>query len=84
MAGVLMTLQGYQIYVYGYTDDIGPEQYNQKLSERRAAAVRDYLVQSGVDPKIIATKGYGEGRSARNGRERPGARQEPPRGNRHR
>ena len=60
MAGVLMTLQGYQIYVYGFTDNIGTEEYNQKLSERRAAAVRDYLVQSGVDPKIIATKGYGE------------------------
>ncbi len=60
MAGVLMTLQGYQIYVYGFTDDIGTEQYNQKLSERRAAAVRDYLVQSGVDPKIFATKGYGK------------------------
>jgi outer membrane protein OmpA-like peptidoglycan-associated protein len=60
MAGVLMTLEGYQIYVYGYTDDIGAAQHNQKLSERRAAAVRDYLVQSGVDPKIIGTKGYGE------------------------
>jgi outer membrane protein OmpA-like peptidoglycan-associated protein len=60
MAGVLMTLQGYQMYVYGFTDNIGPEEYNQKLSERRAAAVRDYLVQSGVDPKIVATKGYGQ------------------------
>jgi outer membrane protein OmpA-like peptidoglycan-associated protein len=60
MAGVLMTLQGYQMYVYGFTDNIGTEEYNQKLSERRAAAVRDYLVQSGVDPKIVATKGYGQ------------------------
>jgi len=60
VAGVLMTLQGYGIYVYGYTDNIGTEQYNQKLSERRAAAVRDYLVQAGVDPKMIYAKGYGE------------------------
>lgn len=60
MAGVLMTLQGYHIYVYGFTDNIGTEQYNQKLSERRAAAVRDYLVNAGVDSKIIDTKGYGE------------------------
>ena len=67
MAGVLMTLQGYQIYVYGYTDNIGTEEYNQKLSERRAAAVRDYLVQSGVDPKIIATKGYGQSDPLENG-----------------
>jgi outer membrane protein OmpA-like peptidoglycan-associated protein len=67
MAGVLMTLQGYQLYVYGYTDNIGTEEYNQKLSERRAAAVRDYLVQSGVDPKIIATKGYGQSDPLENG-----------------
>jgi len=67
MAGVLMTLQGYQIYVYGYTDNIGTEQYNQKLSERRAATVRDYLVQSGVDPKIIAAKGYGQSDPLQNG-----------------
>ena len=68
MAGVLMTLQGYQIYVYGYTDDVGTEEYNQKLSERRAAAVRDYLVQSGVDSKVIATKGYGESDPLENGK----------------
>jgi outer membrane protein OmpA-like peptidoglycan-associated protein len=67
MAGVLMTLQGYQIYVYGYTDNIGTEEYNQKLSESRAAAVRDYLVQSGVDLKIIATKGYGQSDPLENG-----------------
>ena len=67
MAGVLMTLQGYQIYVYGYTDNVGAEEYNQKLSERRAAAVRDYLVQSGVDPKIIEAKGYGKSDPLENG-----------------
>jgi outer membrane protein OmpA-like peptidoglycan-associated protein len=67
MAGVLMTLQGYQMYVYGFTDNIGTEEYNQKLSERRAAAVHDYLVQSGVDPKIIATKGYGKSDPLENG-----------------
>jgi len=60
MAGVLMTLQGYHVYIYGYTDDVGTAQYNQKLSERRAEAVRDYLVQSGVDPNIMDTKGYGK------------------------
>jgi outer membrane protein OmpA-like peptidoglycan-associated protein len=67
MAGVLMTLQGYQIYVYGFTDNVGTEEYNQKLSERRAAAVRDYLVQSGVDPKIIDAKGYGQSDPLENG-----------------
>ena len=60
IAGVLMSVQGYAISVYGYTDDIGTADYNLKLSERRAQAVRDYLVESGVDPKIITSKGYGK------------------------
>ena len=60
VAGVLMTLKGYSIYVYGYTDDVGTQEYNVKLSERRAQAVRDYLVHAGLDPGIIITKGFGK------------------------
>jgi outer membrane protein OmpA-like peptidoglycan-associated protein len=60
IAGVLITLKGYSIYVYGYTDDIGTQEYNLKLSERRAQAVRDYLVKAGLDPSIISTKGFGK------------------------
>ncbi len=60
IAGILSTLKGYQIYVYGYTDDIGTREYNLKLSERRAKAVYDYLVQNGLDPNIMTTKGFGE------------------------
>ncbi len=60
IAGVLMSVEGYSISVYGYTDDIGTADYNLKLSGRRAQAVRDYLVESGVDPKIITSKGYGK------------------------
>jgi len=56
----LLSVQGYAISVYGYTDDVGTAEYNLKLSERRAQAVRDDLVQSGIDPKIITTKGYGK------------------------
>lgn len=60
VAGVLMSVEGYSIHIFGYTDDVGTQDYNLKLSERRAQAVRDYLVQSGLDPKIITTKGYGK------------------------
>ena len=60
IAGVLSTLKGYQIYVYGYTDDIGTKEYNLELSDRRAKAVRDYLVENGLNPNIMATKGYGK------------------------
>src|SRR5437879_5746439 len=60
IAGVLMTLKGYSIYVYGYTDDIGTQEYNLKLSGRRAQAVRDSLVQAGINPGLISTKGFGK------------------------
>ena len=60
IAGVLLSSYGFRIHVYGHTDDIGTEQYNQKLSERRAKAVRDYLVEAGVDPEQMTTKGFGK------------------------
>jgi outer membrane protein OmpA-like peptidoglycan-associated protein len=60
IAGVLMTLKGYSIYVYGYTDDVGSQDYNLKLSSRRAQAVRDSLVQAGINPGLITTKGFGK------------------------
>ncbi len=60
IAGILSTLKGYSIAVYGYTDDIGTQEYNLGLSERRARAVRDYLVKAGINPKIITAKGFGK------------------------
>jgi outer membrane protein OmpA-like peptidoglycan-associated protein len=60
IAGILMTLKGYSISVYGYTDDIGTQTYNLQLSQRRAEAVRDFLVQAGISPAIMTTKGFGK------------------------
>jgi outer membrane protein OmpA-like peptidoglycan-associated protein len=60
IASVLMTLKGYSIYVYGYTDDSGTKDYNLKLSGRRARAVRDSLVQAGIGSSLISTKGFGK------------------------
>ena len=48
------------IQVDGYTDSTGPESYNQTLSERRAAAVKDDMVGLGVNPDLINTTGHGE------------------------
>ncbi len=48
------------INVYGHTDRIGSAQYNQKLSERRANAVKAYLVSKGVATSRIETYGYGK------------------------
>jgi outer membrane protein OmpA-like peptidoglycan-associated protein len=60
IAGILMTLKGYTIAVYGYTDDIGSQTYNLQLSQRRAEAVRDFLMQTGISPTIMSTKGFGK------------------------
>lgn len=46
--------------VTGHTDDRGKDAYNQKLSERRAAAVKAYLVKKGVAAERITAKGYGK------------------------
>jgi outer membrane protein OmpA-like peptidoglycan-associated protein len=60
VAGILLVSKGYGLSVYGYTDDVGSADYNQKLSERRADSVRAYLVQSGLDSALINTKGFGK------------------------
>lgn len=60
IAGILLTSKGYSIKVHGHTDDVGSDAYNQELSERRAQAVRDYLVEAGIGSEIITTKGYGK------------------------
>ena len=60
IAGILLTSKGYQITVYGHTDDVGSDAYNLELSARRARTVRNYLVEAGVSPEIITTKGYGK------------------------
>jgi hypothetical protein len=46
--------------VEGYTDNIGSDEYNQKLSQQRADAVRDFLVVQGVQAGNITSTGYGK------------------------
>ncbi|MGG5887774.1 OmpA family protein [Falsiroseomonas sp. HC035] len=54
-------LAGYRFRVEGHTDTVGPEAMNQALSERRAAAVRDFLMQRhGVAAQRIEAAGLGE------------------------
>jgi len=62
IAGIILTSKDYSISVNGHTDDVGSEEYNQKLSERRAQAVRDYLVKAGLSPDILSVKGEGKSR----------------------
>jgi outer membrane protein OmpA-like peptidoglycan-associated protein len=61
---VVATMNGYPdielIEVQGHTDERGDDNYNLDLSRRRAAAVVAYLVEHGVDPKRLTSRGYGE------------------------
>jgi OOP family OmpA-OmpF porin len=51
----------HQVSIEGHTDSIGTDKYNQALSERRAAAVKEYLVKAGVaNDQQVKTVGYGE------------------------
>jgi outer membrane protein OmpA-like peptidoglycan-associated protein len=59
VAGILIAYPGLNIEVGGYTDNVGGDAMNQKLSENRAGAVRDYLVQQGVTTNSVTSKGYG-------------------------
>src|SRR5690606_5614131 len=48
------------IELSSHTDARGDNDYNQKLSQRRAEAAVTYLIESGIDPARITAKGYGE------------------------
>jgi outer membrane protein OmpA-like peptidoglycan-associated protein len=57
------TLRRYEqtyVDVYGHTDSVGSDAYNQTLSERRAGAVASYLTTRGVQSARLATRGFGE------------------------
>jgi outer membrane protein OmpA-like peptidoglycan-associated protein len=59
VAGILLAYPGLNIAVGGYTDNIGGDEMNQKLSENRATSVRDYLVQQGVTANSVSATGFG-------------------------
>jgi OmpA-OmpF porin, OOP family len=48
------------IQIESHTDNFGSDEYNQTLSEKRAQACADYLVEKGIDSGRLTTKGYGE------------------------
>jgi outer membrane protein OmpA-like peptidoglycan-associated protein len=62
IAGVLIATagHGYAIQVFGHTDDVGSDEYNAGLSERRAQAVMGYLIEAGVSEDILTMKGMGK------------------------
>ncbi len=60
VAGIVLTYPGLNLEVEGHTDGIGAADYNQDLSERRASAVRAFLIQEGISTGSIGARGYGK------------------------
>jgi outer membrane protein OmpA-like peptidoglycan-associated protein len=60
VSGVILGHPGLKLEVEGHTDNVGGEEYNQRLSEQRAAAVRDYLVKENIPAASVTVKGFGK------------------------
>jgi outer membrane protein OmpA-like peptidoglycan-associated protein len=60
VAGILEAYPGLKVQVEGYTDSVGSDELNQKLSENRANAVMNFLVGQGVQQANITAHGYGK------------------------
>jgi outer membrane protein OmpA-like peptidoglycan-associated protein len=60
VAGILQSYPGLKVQVEGYTDSVGSDDYNQKLSENRAAAVKDFLASQGVSQNSMTSAGFGK------------------------
>ncbi|MGC2197480.1 MAG: OmpA family protein [Terriglobales bacterium] len=60
VSGIVLAYPSLHLSVEGHTDSIGGDDYNQQLSEKRAEAVRDYLVQQGISTDAIVASGFGK------------------------
>src|SRR5277367_1096659 len=59
LSGIVLSHPGLNLAVEGYTDTTGTAAFNQTLSEQRANAVRDYLIQQGLDAGSVTAQGFG-------------------------
>jgi outer membrane protein OmpA-like peptidoglycan-associated protein len=60
ISGIVLAYPDLKLEIDGYTDSIGSDEYNQTLSDKRAEAVRDYLVSSGVSMNSVVARGMGK------------------------
>jgi len=60
IVGIMKEFSKATFIIEGHTDSTGSVSLNEKLSAKRAAAVKDYLVQNGIDASRLESKGYGE------------------------
>ena len=60
VSGIILAYPDLRLEVDGYTDSTGSHAFNQRLSEKRADAVRDFLVSQGVSPNNVGARGFAE------------------------
>jgi outer membrane protein OmpA-like peptidoglycan-associated protein len=60
LSGIIVSHPGLRLQVEGYTDDVGSDEMNQRLSEHRADTVRDFLVSQGISDSNVTAQGFGK------------------------
>jgi outer membrane protein OmpA-like peptidoglycan-associated protein len=60
VSGIVLAHPGLRLEVEGHTDSVGSDEFNQQLSEKRAAAVRDFLLQQGISINSVSARGFGK------------------------
>lgn len=60
LSGIVLAHPGLNLAVEGYTDNVGSDEFNQTLSERRAGTVRGYLIQQGLPDSSVTSQGFGK------------------------
>jgi len=60
LSGIILSHPGLRLQVEGYTDNVGSDAFNQRLSERRAGSVRDFLVSQGISDANVSAQGFGK------------------------
>ncbi len=60
IAGIFQSYPGVKVQVEGFTDSVGSDELNQKLSDNRASTTKDFLIKQGVSIDNISAAGYGK------------------------
>jgi outer membrane protein OmpA-like peptidoglycan-associated protein len=64
VAGIVLSQPSLKLEAEGHTDSVGSDEFNQKLSEQRAAAVQQYFLQNGITAENVTARGFGEAKPA--------------------
>jgi outer membrane protein OmpA-like peptidoglycan-associated protein len=60
ISGIVLAHPGLNLQIEGHTDSVGGDEFNQNLSERRAGAVRDFLIDQGLGGSTVGARGFGK------------------------